>query len=78
MALRFYNAPNVEVPLTWMLSSRARLSMDKAVNTILAENLATPPQVVDPQKDHIEGPYREILCLLEHGKAMPACPAGVQ
>jgi hypothetical protein len=74
MTLRFYNAPNAEVPLTWMLSSRARLSMDNAVNTILAEDLAAPPHPAPQQGDRIQGPYREILCLLEGGKNAPACP----
>jgi predicted acylesterase/phospholipase RssA len=75
VALRFYNAPNAEVPLTWMLSSRARLSMDNAVNEILAENLAAPPQPAPQQGDRLQGPYREILCLLQGGKNMAACPS---
>ncbi len=75
VTLRFYNAPNVEVPLTWMLSSRARLSMDNAVNGILAENLAVPPRPALEQGDRIQGPYRQILCLLAGGKNRPACPA---
>jgi len=75
VTIRFYNAPNVEVPLTWTLSSRARLSMDNAVNHILAENLAAPPSAVPNQGDRIEGSFRQILCLLQDGKNMPACPA---
>jgi hypothetical protein len=73
VTLRFYNAPNVEVPLTWMLSSRARLSMDNAVNAILGENLATPPRAAMQQGDRIQGPYRQILCLLADGRDSPAC-----
>jgi hypothetical protein len=71
--IRFYNAPGAEVPLTWMLSSRARQSMDNAVDRILDENLAAPPHDID-QGDRIEGSYRQILCLLEEGRNQPLCP----
>jgi hypothetical protein len=74
VTVRFYNAPNAEVPLTWMLSSRARLSMDNAVGRILDENLAAPPNPVT-QGDRIEGSYRQLLCLLQEAKTMPACRA---
>ena len=72
--MRFYNAPGAEIPLTWMLSSRARLSMDNATNRILEEDLSAPPRRIETG-DRIEGSYRQVLCLLAQGKDMPACPA---
>jgi predicted acylesterase/phospholipase RssA len=77
VTMRFMNAPGAEVPLTWMLSSRARISMDNATNRILEENLDAPPHPIDAG-DRIEGSYRQVLCLLKQGKDMPACPAAAQ
>jgi len=74
VTMRFYNAPGAEIPLTWMLSSRARLSMDNATNRILEEDLSAPPRRIETG-DRIEGSYRQVLCLLAQGKDMPACPA---
>ncbi|HEX4295542.1 MAG TPA: patatin-like phospholipase family protein [Rhizomicrobium sp.] len=72
VTMRFYNAPGAEIPLTWMLSSRARLSMDNATNRILDENLNAPPHDIETG-DRIEGSYRQVLCLLQQGKDMPPC-----
>lgn len=73
VTIRFYNAPGAEVPLTWMLSSRARQSMDNAVQRILDEDLSRPPHDID-QGDRIEGSYRQVLCLLQEGRGQPLCP----
>ena len=76
VTIRFCNAPGAEIPLTWMLSSRARLSMDNATNRILEENLNLPPHDI-ASGDRIEGSYRQVLCLLQQGKDMPPCAAAV-
>ncbi len=76
VTIRFYNAPGAEIPLTWMLSSRARQSMDNAANRIIEEDLSAPPRVI-ASGDRIEGSYRQVLCLLAQGRDMPPCPAAV-
>ncbi len=73
VTIRFYNAPGAEVPLTWMLSSKARQSMDNAVQRILDEDLSAPPRDIE-KDDRIEGSYRQVLCLLEEGTGKPVCP----
>lgn len=73
VTIRFFNGPGAEVPLTWMLSSRARQSMDNAVQRILDEDLNAPPRDI-AQGDRIEGSYRQVMCLLEEGIGRPVCP----
>jgi len=85
VSLRFRNAPNVEVPLTWLLSSRARAAMDDAVDRMERANIKDPASL-DPARqraqsgNHILGSYGRIICILSTQKGSPGCnePAGMK
>lgn len=82
VTLRFYSAPKVEVPLSWLLSARARNAMDDAVASMETADARTPvPTGPDlllavEGKNTIQGSYRRIICLLNgrHGQAGCAQP----
>jgi hypothetical protein len=75
VTVTFHNKASAEVPLSWVLSSRARGAMDAAVDYILRENLQTPPQAPNEVDDvnRLEGSYRRIMCLLQNTPTAPGC-----
>lgn len=80
VTLRFYNAPRVEVPLTWVLSSQARKAMDQAVDgmeqddvrNIAAASGALPSDNRGGNK--VLGSYRRIICILDARRDATQCP----
>jgi hypothetical protein len=71
VTLRFYNAPRVEVPLTWVLSSEARKAMDEAVDGMEHADVRSPKAASgslpsDNQGGNkVLGSYRRIICILD-------------
>jgi len=71
VTLRFRNKTRSEIPLSWVLSSAARRSMDNAVDGMEEANVSknNPTTAVsstdDTQDiDRVLGSYRRVLCLL--------------
>ncbi|MDE1987115.1 MAG: patatin-like phospholipase family protein [Alphaproteobacteria bacterium] len=71
VTLRFRNHTRTDIPLSWVLSSAARQSMDDAVDGMEAADVRSgpPPASVtslDDPKDlnRVLGSYRRVLCLL--------------
>ena len=80
--LRFRNRTRTDIPLSWVLSSEARKSMDNAVDGMEQADvrLAPPPASVtspdDSQDiDRVLGSYRRILCMLAARTGAAACRA---
>jgi len=75
VTVTFHNKSTEEVPLSWVLSSRARYAMDVAVNQILAEDLKQPAKPVEDAVDEtrLEGSYRRIMCLLQNDSTSAGC-----
>src|SRR6185436_1523562 len=75
VTVTFHNKSTAEVPLSWVLSSRARQAMDDAVNQILAEDLQKAPPPANEVEDinHLEGSYRRIMCLLQNDSKSIGC-----
>ena len=75
VTVTFRNKSTAEVPLSWVLSSRARLAMDQAVDQILAEDLkrAPPPANEVDDINRLEGSYRRIMCLLQNDSTSVGC-----
>ena len=76
VTVTFRNKSTAEVPLSWVLSSRARNAMDQAVDQILSENLQTPMQPSSSEVEDVnrlEGSYRRIMCLLQNDPTAIGC-----
>ncbi len=76
VTVTFRNKSTAEVPLSWVLSSRARNAMDQAVDQILGENLQTPMQPSSKEVEDVnrlEGSYRRIMCLLQNDPTALGC-----
>jgi hypothetical protein len=80
VTVTFHNKSTAEVPLSWVLSSRARIAMDEAVNQILAEDLQHPAKALDEVDDvnRLEGSYRRIMCLLQNDTKSAGCAPAAQ
>ena len=81
VTLQFYSAPKVEVPLSWLLSQRARNAMDDAVANMEATD-ARDPVPIGPDlllavqgKNTVQGSYRRVVCLLSARHGMAGCTA---
>jgi hypothetical protein len=71
VTLRFRNRTHTDIPLSWVLSSEGRKSMDNAVDGMEAADvrLTAPPESTDSLDDprdidRVLGSYRRILCVL--------------
>lgn len=80
VTLRFRNRTRTEIPLTWVLSSAARKSIDNAVDGLERANVQyeTPsPSRSGPDDtqdiDRVLGSYRRVLCLLAAQKGAQGC-----
>lgn len=81
VTLSFGSAPNMEVPVTWLLSRPARRAMDQAVEQMVhadvtkgVPTVAIPPEASDqPPANTVLGSYSRILCLLATRSGKPAC-----
>ncbi len=75
VTVTFHNQSKAEVPLSWVLSSRARQAMDQAVDNILSENLQMPAPPIENAEDinRLDGSYRRIMCLLQNDSKSVAC-----
>lgn len=75
VTVTFHNKSTEEVPLSWVLSSRARYAMDVAVNQILAEDLQQAAKPVADGEDvtRLDGSYRRILCMLQNDSTSLGC-----
>ncbi|MBI1211821.1 MAG: hypothetical protein GC190_10195 [Alphaproteobacteria bacterium] len=80
VTVTFHNKSTAEVPLSWVLSSRARQAMDQAVDQILSEDLKTPMQPPNEVEDvnRLEGSYRRIMCLLQNDSKSVGCAPSPQ
>jgi predicted acylesterase/phospholipase RssA len=80
VTVTFHNKSTAEVPLSWVLSSRARHAMDEAVDQILSEDLqkpVPPPNEVD-DVNRLEGSYRRIMCLLQNDSKSIGCATAIE
>lgn len=80
VTLRFRNHTKTQIPLTWLLSSAARKSIDNAVDGLEHANVRyeTPPSSRsgpdDAQDiDRVLGSYRRVLCMLAAQKGAHGC-----
>lgn len=80
VTLRFRNHTHTDIPLTWVLSSEARKSMDNAVDGMEQANVRLAPprtsmtSLDDTQDiDRILGSYRRVLCVLANRTGGTAC-----
>lgn len=71
VTLRFRNRTRTDIPLSWVLSSQGRRSMDNAVDGMEAADvsLAAPPESTESGDDtrdidRVLGSYRRVLCML--------------
>ena len=80
VTVTFHNKSTSEVPLSWVLSSRAREAMDQAVDQILSEDLQKPARPPDDVEDvnRLEGSYRRIMCLLQNDSKSVGCAPAPQ
>ncbi|HWU26572.1 MAG TPA: hypothetical protein VN154_09245 [Rhizomicrobium sp.] len=83
VTLRFRNRTRTDIPLTWLLSSEARGSMDAAVDGMEQADVrnAAPPASFSPiddtkDIDRVLGSYRRVLCVLAATKSTQACVPG--
>lgn len=82
VTLRFRNRTRTDIPLSWVLSSEGRRSMDNAVNGMERADVRSgpPPQSIsladDTQDiDRVLGSYRRILCMLATTQGSAPCTA---
>ncbi len=80
VTLRFRNRTRSDIPLTWVLSSAARQSMDNAVDGMERADVqdGPPPSSRSGPDDTLDidrvlGSYRRVLCLLASQKGANAC-----
>jgi hypothetical protein len=71
VTLRFRNRTHTDIPLSWVLSSEGRKSMDNAVDGMETADvrLVSPPtstETLDDTQDvdRVLGSYRRVLCML--------------
>jgi hypothetical protein len=71
VTLRFRNRTHTDIPLSWVLSSEGRRSMDNAVDGMeqAGVRMAAPPESTDSLDDtqdidRVLGSYRRVLCML--------------
>jgi predicted acylesterase/phospholipase RssA len=80
VTLRFRNHTHTDIPLTWVLSSAARDTMDKAVDGMERADVrfAAPPASISNAEDtqdidRVLGSYRRVLCMLAARDATKPC-----
>jgi hypothetical protein len=80
VTLRFRNHTHTDIPLSWVLSSEGRRSMDNAVDGMEMANVrqAPPPQATESADDtqdidRVLGSYRRVLCMLAARNGTQAC-----
>jgi hypothetical protein len=80
VTLRFRNRTRTDIPLTWVLSSQARNSMDAAVDGMEQADVrggapsASISPVGDTQDiDRMLGSYRRVLCVLAATQGSQGC-----
>jgi Patatin-like phospholipase len=80
VTLRFRNQTHTDIPLSWVLSSEGRRSMDNAVNGMETANvrLASPPEATESSDDtqdidRVLGSYRRVLCMLAQRSGSQGC-----
>lgn len=85
VTLRFRNHTRTEIPLSWLLSSPARQSMDNAVDGLESANVrqGLPPTAsVSPDDtqdiDRVLGSYRRVLCVLAARRDSTGCTPAQQ
>jgi len=83
VTLRFRNRTHTDIPLSWVLSSEGRQSMDNAVDGMEAADVrqAAPPASVDSLDDpndidRVLGSYRRVLCILATKTGTQGCKPG--
>jgi len=80
VTLRFRNHTHTDIPLSWVLSSEGRRSMDNAVDGMeMADvRLASPPAATESADDtqdidRVLGSYRRVLCMLATRNGAQGC-----
>ncbi|MEI9989079.1 MAG: hypothetical protein WDM86_03490 [Rhizomicrobium sp.] len=80
VTLRFRNHTRTEIPLSWVLSSNGRQSMDNAVDGMESASVRTKPPTTsistqddDQDVDRVLGSYRRVLCTLAARKNATGC-----